>query len=152
MRQSDKRVLRCAARCSDLTLVGERIANHDTHMCLSKAVLVDMSSGLPWQDWKILLAEGWNNATTPQQRQPHAHAHAATQQADDVGRPAERRRQQAEAQLDSDDTFRSQVSMLSVVQVSDDITSTAWLATVLLSHFHQNTLCLLLSMSHACLP
>ncbi|KAL0051349.1 hypothetical protein WJX82_005960 [Trebouxia sp. C0006] len=60
------------------------------------------------EDWKILLAEGWNNATTPQQRQPHAHAHAATQQADDVGRPAERRRQQAEAQLDSDDTFRSQ--------------------------------------------
>ncbi len=110
-----------------------------------------MSSGLLWQDWKVLLAEGWNNAPTPQQRQAHAHAHGATHQADDVGRPAERRRQQAEAQLESDDIFRSQVSMLSVVQVSDDITSTAWLAIVLLSHFHQNTLCLLLSMSYACL-
>lgn len=97
----------------------------DTHMCLSKIVLVDMSSGLPWQDWKVLLADGWNNAATPQQRQSHAHAHAhaATQQADDIGRPAEHRRQQAEAQLESDHIFRSQVSMLSVVQVSNDITS-----------------------------
>ena len=88
------------------------------HMPLRKIVLWDMSSGLPWQDWKVLLAEGWNNAPTPQQRQAHAHAHAhaATHQADDVGRPAERSRQQAEAQHDSDDIFRSQVSMLSLVR------------------------------------
>lgn len=58
------------------------------------------------EDWKVLLAEGFNNAPTPQQRQ--AHAHAATQQADDIGRPAERRRPQAEAQLESGDIFRSQ--------------------------------------------
>ncbi len=112
-----------------MTSVGGRITSRDTHMCLSKIVSVDMSSGLPWQDWKVLLAEGWNNAPTPQQRQ--AHAHAAIQQADDIGRPPERRRQQAEAQLESDDIFRSQVSMLSVVQVSNDITSRPLLGLLL---------------------
>ncbi len=81
---------------------------------LEQDTVMDISSGLPWQDWKGLLAQGWNNAPTPQQRQ--AHAHAAEPQADDIGRPAaaERRRQHAEAQLEPDNIFRSQVSMLSV--------------------------------------
>ncbi len=96
-------------------------------MCLSTIVLADISSGLPWQDWKVLLAEGWNNASTPQQRQ----AHAATQQTDDVGRTAERGRQQAEAQLESDHIFRSQVSTLCVVQVSNDDTSRPLLGLLL---------------------
>lgn len=90
---------------------------------------MDISSGLPWQDWKVLLAEGWNNEPTPQQRQ--AHAHAATQQADDIGRPAERRRQQAEAQQEPDDIFRSQVSMLPVVQMFVGITSCPLLGLLL---------------------
>ncbi|KAL0030733.1 hypothetical protein WJX77_004142 [Trebouxia sp. C0004] len=56
------------------------------------------------EDWKVLLAQGWSHAPTPQQRQ----AHAATPQVDDIGRPAECRRQQAEARLAPDDIFRSQ--------------------------------------------
>jgi len=98
---------------------------------LEQDLLLHMSSGLPWQDWKVLLLQGWNNAPTPEQR----HAHAATPQAHDIGRPAERRRQQAEAPLEPDHIFRSQVSMLSVVQVSNDITSRALLGS-LLSYYH----------------
>ncbi|KAL0038015.1 hypothetical protein WJX79_009721 [Trebouxia sp. C0005] len=78
--------------------------SQEQNQCLQQPAVQHASP--PQEDWKVLLAEGWNNEPTPQQRQ--AHAHAATQQADDIGRPAERRRQQAEAQQEPDDIFRSQ--------------------------------------------